>query len=380
MTIYSRIFAKNLKAARRAMRLTQHELAEALNYSEKAVSKWEAGGAIPPVDVIIQLSALLHISFDELFDQEVTPSYLLGVDSGRINTEFLLTDLSENPIKSLSLGPSYITAKSLSGALAVIDEGIKEITDGIAFKRICACLSCARDHSVDTSVINDYMAKYHFASSVLSSDIDAALIAALGEEDGILVTVGGGSAVFSRRGTNIHITGGYGDLFGDSGSAYNIGLLMLHALLKEKDRRILHTNLTELFEQILGHPITRKSEISDYSMLGKETVASLAPSVFDAYLMGDDAAIRIIEDEYLALGSLLPVARIKSGFNERTKTVLIGGLSRYGDIIIPLLYRAIRESGDDEALYDITAADTSTVAGSIKLAKKEVEASLSENR
>ena len=37
------IFAQNLIALRKQMKLTQIELAEKINYSDKAVSKWERG-------------------------------------------------------------------------------------------------------------------------------------------------------------------------------------------------------------------------------------------------------------------------------------------------------------------------------------------------
>lgn len=41
------IIAKNLTQLRTHAQLTQIQLAEKLNYSDKAVSKWERGEAIP---------------------------------------------------------------------------------------------------------------------------------------------------------------------------------------------------------------------------------------------------------------------------------------------------------------------------------------------
>ena len=42
-------FAKNLCEYRKMFKLTQAELAEKLNYSDKAVSKWERGESLPDV-------------------------------------------------------------------------------------------------------------------------------------------------------------------------------------------------------------------------------------------------------------------------------------------------------------------------------------------
>ena len=43
------IIAKNLSELRRKNKLTQLEVAEKLNYSDKAVSKWEQGEALPGI-------------------------------------------------------------------------------------------------------------------------------------------------------------------------------------------------------------------------------------------------------------------------------------------------------------------------------------------
>lgn len=58
--------AKNLVELRTKARLTQLQLAEMLNYSDKAVSKWERGEAIPDIRVLIQLSELYGITLDDL--------------------------------------------------------------------------------------------------------------------------------------------------------------------------------------------------------------------------------------------------------------------------------------------------------------------------
>ena len=60
------IFASNLIRLRRAAGLTQMTLAEKINYSDKSVSKWERGEAIPDAYVLKELSSLFGITVDEL--------------------------------------------------------------------------------------------------------------------------------------------------------------------------------------------------------------------------------------------------------------------------------------------------------------------------
>ena len=63
--------AKNLIYYRKRAGLTQAELAEKINYSDKSVSKWESAGGIPDVYVLLELSRLYEVSIDELVRGDV---------------------------------------------------------------------------------------------------------------------------------------------------------------------------------------------------------------------------------------------------------------------------------------------------------------------
>ena len=58
------IVAENIAALRKSAKLTQAELAEKLNYSDKAVSKWERGDSIPDVLVLYELAELFSVTVD----------------------------------------------------------------------------------------------------------------------------------------------------------------------------------------------------------------------------------------------------------------------------------------------------------------------------
>ena len=60
------IIAKNLVELRTRAHFTQLELAEKINYTDKAVSKWERGEAIPDLRVIIKLAEIYNISVDDI--------------------------------------------------------------------------------------------------------------------------------------------------------------------------------------------------------------------------------------------------------------------------------------------------------------------------
>lgn len=64
------IIAKNLSELRRKNKLTQLEVAEKLNYSDKAVSKWEQGESLPGIEVLYRLCKLYGVSLDYIVGEE----------------------------------------------------------------------------------------------------------------------------------------------------------------------------------------------------------------------------------------------------------------------------------------------------------------------
>lgn len=65
-----KIFSKNLSALRKKLNLTQVELADKLNYSDKAVSKWERGEAIPDASILKQMASFFNVSIDFLLNEQ----------------------------------------------------------------------------------------------------------------------------------------------------------------------------------------------------------------------------------------------------------------------------------------------------------------------
>ncbi len=62
------MLGKNIATYRKRQGLTQAGLAEKLNYSDKAVSKWERGESMPDVITLVQLSELFGITVNDLLN------------------------------------------------------------------------------------------------------------------------------------------------------------------------------------------------------------------------------------------------------------------------------------------------------------------------
>ncbi len=62
---------KFIAERRKALGLTQRELADKLNISDKTVSKWERGGGLPEVSLMLPLCKELDISVNELLSGKI---------------------------------------------------------------------------------------------------------------------------------------------------------------------------------------------------------------------------------------------------------------------------------------------------------------------
>ena len=63
-------FARNLAHYRKALGLTQIELAERLNYSDKSVSKWERGDGLPDLAVTAQIAEIFGLTVNDMIAEK----------------------------------------------------------------------------------------------------------------------------------------------------------------------------------------------------------------------------------------------------------------------------------------------------------------------
>ena len=80
-----------ISGKRRELGMTQQQLADRLNISFQAVSKWEKGSTFPNVELLPELSAVMEVTVDDLLsgcekDGEELSYSKAGVDIAYITT------------------------------------------------------------------------------------------------------------------------------------------------------------------------------------------------------------------------------------------------------------------------------------------------------
>ncbi len=63
------IVGSNLQELRKSRHLTQQELAEQVGFSDKSISKWELGKAVPSVDILIEFASFFGVSVDYIITE-----------------------------------------------------------------------------------------------------------------------------------------------------------------------------------------------------------------------------------------------------------------------------------------------------------------------
>ena len=63
-------FAEKLKSLRKQFKLSQEQLAEKIDVSRQAITKWETDGGLPDIENLMAISALFSVTIDELLSSE----------------------------------------------------------------------------------------------------------------------------------------------------------------------------------------------------------------------------------------------------------------------------------------------------------------------
>ena len=77
------IVSKNLVELRAKAGFTQLQLAEKINYTDKAVSKWERGEALPDVRVLVKIAEIYNITVDDIVSPQTVKKIRPKMNTGK---------------------------------------------------------------------------------------------------------------------------------------------------------------------------------------------------------------------------------------------------------------------------------------------------------
>lgn len=277
-------------------------------------------------------------------DRELEP-LLLAVDGGQTATKSLVAYVDGTVLGHGRGGPSdhFHIEGGIEKNRIAIQGAIVSALDAANVKArtvaaIALGLTGAPTGGDPTAIVEEIVRDVIDTGQIIvTPDYVTNLAGASGGMPGVVVIAGGGAISYGvTEDGREAVTGGYGFLVGDEGSAFNIGLLAIRAATRAADLREDATTLEAIVQEHLGLQSMRETPRVVYQAgFPRERISLLAPKVATAARDGDPAARRIIHaaGEELALSAL---GTIRQLFTQGTPVdvYLTGGVFAAGEILL----------------------------------------------
>ena len=119
------IVANNLIALRKSRKMTQADVAEKLNYSDKSVSKWEHADSLPDISILYALADMYGVTLDYLTSDnaEEQANMMKSPEKSLENDRIIIASLTVTSvflIAALVFVYIYLNAKISSGWIAFV--------------------------------------------------------------------------------------------------------------------------------------------------------------------------------------------------------------------------------------------------------------------
>lgn len=304
----AKVFAINLRNARKGKGLSQKELGEKLYLSTQAVSKWERGEALPDIGHICRMAEILGLSVDRLLGVEQTgETALIAVDGGGSKTEMVLITAGGNVLRRLVLPGSNPNACGVEGCCDTLRRGVdallrEDCRVAALFVGGAGMASGGNGRAVEMALAKAYP---QFAVRC-GSDILNLLAQTDDPDNAIAVICGTGCVVYAARDGKLRRFGGGGWRLETLGSGYDLGRAALLAALEHRDGTGPETALTEAVERQLGGKVW--DHVAKLSSESNAYIASFAPLAVQCWLAGDGVATAMVKENLERIAHLVTVA------------------------------------------------------------------------
>ena len=356
----AKVFAWNLRNARKGKGLSQKELGERLYLSTQAVSKWERGEALPDIGHICRMAEILDLSVDRLLGLEQRgETALIAVDGGGSKTEMVLITAGGKVLRRLVLPGSNPNACGVEGCCDTLRRGVEELLR--EDRRVAALfVGGAGMASGDNGRAVEAVLSKAYPQMRLRcrGDIMNLLAQTDDPDNAIAVICGTGCVVYAARDGKLRRFGGGGWRLETLGSGYDLGRAALLAALEHRDGTGPETALTAAVELRLGGKVW--DHVARLSGESNACIAAFAPLVVQSWQAGDPVAGKIVEENLRRIAHLVTLAAARTpdarqvvcggslltqneAFRNALKTLLPQGL-QVGPVAYPPIWGACLQS------------------------------------
>lgn len=302
--------------------------------------------------------------------------YAIGFDGGGTKTECVLLSSGDKVLAQAVAGPSNALRVGFDQAFASLSAAAGHVLTAARVEAnevtaVCAGLAGAGRARVVKRMMGYLVETFSQADIHVTTDLEVALEATVGEGQGIVLVAGTGSAAYGRDANGRTArAGGHGPWIGDEGSAFDIGRRAIAAMARARDAMAPVTLLADMVPAALECPdwSTLLERIEDSP---DEVLPRVFPLVVEAAEADDPPAKEILYGAAVGLSALaVSVARRLDLADKKFTLGKAGGVfgrSRFLDETLEaLIHSAARRA-------EIRPLDISPAQGAARLARRLLE-------
>lgn len=303
---------------------------------------------------------------------------MLGIDAGGSKTVAWLADQEGRVLgEGRGSGANLHSAGELATEKALYEVIHGALGDRPAMPEVVAVGMAGMDRPDDEAVVRGILRRLGCRGQIVAvNDAHIALVAGADEAPGLVIIAGTGSIAYGigPAGTAAR-AGGWGEVYGDEGSAFWVGARALAAVVRAADRRGPATALSALvlrhasadrIDGLVRHVHTRSDR--------RPFITAMAGLVARADADGDAVAgeiLRAATDE-LALAARSVVEQLGLR-GERCHVVLSGGLFKMAPVMVSLLAARMTDLAPKATTGLLT---DEPALGAVRLARRAAEGRL----
>ncbi|MGH9356657.1 MAG: N-acetylglucosamine kinase [Terriglobia bacterium] len=226
------------------------------------------------------------------------PRYFLGIDGGGSETIAWLADERGHVCARTMAGPSNPLKAGMRASQRELAAAARAVFREAGMRArpieaICAGVAGTDRPAIRGKILAALRRAIPARHYLVTTDAAITLQSALGRKPGIVVISGTGSIAYGRdcRGRTLRV-GGWGSLFDDAGSGYDLGRKAVAAALRDFDGRGPRTAMREALGKTIRVESIAQAGARDWA---PHEIAALFPVVLHAASQGDCVARRLCE-------------------------------------------------------------------------------------
>ncbi len=278
--------------------------------------------------------------------------FYIGIDSGGTTTRAMLADRAGRVLGVGYAGsanrnhhPPDLLRQNLCDALCAAKRGLPPGAHTLTLFLGMSGVSTDADCRSVADMVRALPEVGPQARVIVENDAAAALTGGLAGRPGLALIAGTGSACLGVNGAGERwLSGGWGALADDAGSAPWVGLRAMQAAVRAEDGRTGPTALRDIVFGFLGLAEPRQfiSRVHNQG-LERAEMGKLAPLVAQAAQAGDASAEAILREAAAELSLLAAVTARRLFRAAPSEMILVGGLARSGPPFQTLLIDRIQQ-------------------------------------